>query len=226
MRVLLKLSGEVLGGAHGTGLDASTLTHFATILGKISQKHELAIVTGGGNIMRGKMTKGLDRSKADQIGMMATCINCMTLEQYLIANGSSACAMSSVPSLARHYDIWEARKLLSEKTIILIAGGTSNPYFTTDSAAALRALELKCDVLVKATKVDGVYDSDPAKNANAKRFDKITFDEAISRNLGVMDLTAMILCKENGLKVRVCAADKLSAFEGILNGSARSTLVE
>ncbi len=111
MRVLLKLSGEVLGGAHGTGLDASTLTHFATILGKISQKHELAIVTGGGNIMRGKMTKGLDRSKADQIGMMATCINCMTLEQYLIANGSSACAMSSVPSLARHYDIWEARKL-------------------------------------------------------------------------------------------------------------------
>ncbi len=226
MRVLLKLSGEVLGGPQGLGLDALTLTHFAQIIGRISQKHELAIVTGGGNIMRGKATQGLDRAKADQIGMMATCVNCMTLEQHLIANGFSACAMSSVPSLARHYDIPEARRLLSEKTIVLVAGGTSNPYFTTDSAAALRALELKCDVLVKATKVDGVYDSDPAKNPNAKRYDRITFDEAIAKSLGVMDLTAMILCKENGMKLRVCSVEKLNAFEGILNGSARSTLVD
>ena len=225
MRVLLKLSGEVLGGPQGLGLDAAALAQFAKQIGQISQHHELAIVTGGGNIMRGKATKGLDRSKADQIGMMATVVNCMTLEQHLIAAGHKACAMSSVPSLARHYDIPEARKLLSEKTIILVAGGTSNPYFTTDSAAALRALELKCDILVKATKVDGVYDADPAKNPNAKRFDKISFDEALARNLGVMDLTAMILCKENGLNLRVCSVEKLSAFEGILNGSARSTLV-
>lgn len=226
MRVMLKLSGEVLGGPQGLGLNAETLTHFAQILGKISQKHELAIVTGGGNIMRGKATKGLDRSKADQIGMMATVVNCMTLEQHLIANGYAACAVSSVPSLAKHYDIPEARQMLAKKTIVLVAGGTSNPYFTTDSAAALRALELNCDILIKATKVDGVYDSDPNKNPNAKRYDKIAFADAIAQNLGVMDLTAMILCKENGMKLRVCSVNSLPNLDGILDGTERSTLVE
>ena len=226
MRVMLKLSGEVLGGPQGLGLDAETLTHFAGILGKIAQKHELAIVTGGGNIMRGKATKGLDRSKADQIGMMATVVNCMTLEQHLIANGFAACAVSSVPSLAKHYDIPEARAMLAQKTIVLVAGGTSNPYFTTDSAAALRALELNCDILIKATKVDGVYDSDPNKNPNAKRYDKIAFADAIAQNLGVMDLTAMILCKENGMKLRVCSVNSLPNLDGILAGTERSTLVE
>lgn len=225
MRILLKLSGEVLGGAQGLGLDADTLTHFAQIIGRIAQNHEVAIVTGGGNIMRGKSTKGLDRAKADQIGMMATVVNCMTLEQHLIANGCPACAMSSVPSLAAHFDVVEARKLLDKKTVVLVAGGTSNPYFTTDSAAALRALELKCDLLIKATKVDGVYDADPAKNPNARRFDSLTFDEVLARNLGVMDLTAMILCKENGMKLRVCSVDSLSDIDGIVNGTARSTLV-
>ena len=226
MRVMLKLSGEVLGGPQGLGLDAETLTHFAQILGKIAQKHELAIVTGGGNIMRGKATKGLDRSKADQIGMMATVVNCMILEQHLITNGYAACALSSVPSLARHYDIPEARQMLAQKTIVLVAGGTSNPYFTTDSAAALRALELNCDILIKATKVDGVYDSDPNKNPNAKRYDKIAFADAIAQNLGVMDLTAMILCKENGMKLRVCSVNSLPNLDGILDGTERSTLVE
>ena len=225
MRVLLKLSGEVLGGPQGLGLDAATLSHFAQIIGKIAQNHELAIVTGGGNIMRGKATKGLDRAKADQIGMMATVVNCMTLEQHLIANGFKACAMSSVPSLAVPYDIPKARELLSQKTVILVAGGTSNPYFTTDSASALRALELQCELMIKATKVDGVYDSDPAKNPAAKRFDTLTLENAIAANLGVMDLTAMVLCKENHLNVRVCSVDSLSEFDDILSGKARSTLV-
>ena len=225
MRILLKLSGEVLGGPQGMGLDADTLAKFATIIGKIAQNHEIAIVTGGGNIMRGKATKNLDRAKADQIGMMATVVNCMTLEQHLLAQGIPACAMSPVPSLADHYDIPAARRLLSQKTIVLVAGGTSNPYFTTDSAAALRALELKCDLLIKATKVDGVYDADPNKNPNAKRYESIRFADAIAANLGVMDLTAMVLCKENGLCLRVCSVDSLSNFEGILNGSERSTLV-
>ena len=225
MRILLKLSGEVLGGPKGLGLDADTLTHFAKLIGKIAQKHEIAIVTGGGNIMRGKVAKGLDRSKADQIGMMATVVNCMALEQHLLANGFSACAVSSVPSLATHYDIPAARRLLSEKTIVLVAGGTSNPYFTTDSAAALRALELNCDLLIKATKVDGVYDSDPAKNPNARRYDRLTFDEAVAQNLGVMDLTAMILCRENGLQLRVTSVDSLENFDDILNGTDKSTVV-
>ncbi|MBR4984401.1 MAG: uridine monophosphate kinase [Proteobacteria bacterium] len=225
MRVLLKLSGEVLGGPQGMGLDAETLSRFAGILGKIAKDHELAIVTGGGNIMRGKATKGLDRAKADQIGMMATVVNCMTLEQHLIAQGTPACAMSSVKSLACRYDIIEARALLAKHTVVLIAGGTSNPYFTTDSAAALRALELKCDLLVKATKVDGVYDADPAKNPDAKRYETLSFDEVLAKNLGVMDLTAMILCKENGLQLRVCAVDSLEDFNAVLSDNKRSTLV-
>ncbi len=226
MRIMLKLSGEVLGGPQGIGLDADTLKNFAKILGEISKNHELAIVTGGGNILRGKSTKGLDRSKADQIGMMATVINCMTLEQHLIAQGYTAHAVSSVNSLATHYDIPEARKELSQKTIILVAGGTSNPYFTTDSAAALRALELNCDILIKATKVDGIYDKDPNKYSDAKRYEHIRFDDAIAQNLGVMDLTAMVLCKENGMKLRVCCVDELANLDAILSDNAKSTLVD
>lgn len=225
MRVLLKLSGEVLGGAQGLGLDAEALSAFARSIGTIAQHHEIAIVTGGGNIMRGKAVSGLDRSKADQIGMTATIVNCMTLEQHLIAQGFRACAVSSVPALCTHYDIEKSREMLSAKTIVLVAGGTSNPYFTTDSAAALRALELKCDLLIKATKVDGVYDADPKKHPDAKRFDALTFDEAIARGLGVMDLTAMVLCRENGLNLRVCSVSELDHFDDIVSGRGRSTLV-
>ena len=225
MRVLLKLSGEVLGGPQGMGLDAETLTRFAEILGRIARRHELAIVTGGGNIMRGKATRGLDRAMADKIGMMATVVNCMTLEQHLIARGIPACAMSCVPSLAAPYDIVRARELLSQGVIVLVAGGTSNPYFTTDSASALRALELRCDLFVKATKVDGVYDSDPAKNPDARRYSTLTFEEAISAGLGVLDLTAMVLCRENGMNLRVCAVDSLADFDEMIQDNARSTLV-
>lgn len=226
MRIMLKLSGEVLGGAHGSGLDADTLKHFAHILGTIAQKHELAIVTGGGNILRGKSTKNIDRSKADQIGMMATVINCMTLEQHLIAQGYKAHAVSSVRALATPYDIAQARQELHEGTILLVAGGTSNPYFTTDSAAALRALELNCDILIKATKVDGIYDKDPARHPDARRYEHLSFQEAIAQNLGVMDMTAMILCRENGMKLRVCSVDMLHDLDAILTDNTKSTLVD
>ena len=226
MRIMLKLSGEVLGGPQGMGLDADTLKKFAKTLGEIAQTHQLAIVTGGGNILRGKSTKNIDRAKADQIGMMATVINCMTLEQHLLAQGYNAHALRTVLSLASPYDIPKARRELQNGTIVLVAGGTSNPYFTTDSAAALRALELNCDILLKATKVDGVYDKDPAKHPDAKRFDHISLDDAIAQNLGVMDLTAMILCKENGLKLRVCNVDALSELDAILNDNTKSTLVD
>ena len=175
--------------------------------------------------MRGKATKGLERSKADQIGMMATVVNCMTLEQHLIASGFAACAMSAVPSLARPYDIIQARSMLGNKTIVLIAGGTSNPYFTTDSAAALRSLELHCDLLLKATKVDGIYDSDPAKNPAAKRYETLSFNDAISANLGVMDLTAMVLCRDNQMNLRVCSVKSLENFDEILSDNSKSTLV-
>lgn len=225
MRLLLKLSGEVLGGRAGLGLDPEALSHFADTIAALAQKHEIAIVTGGGNIMRGKTASGLDRAKADQIGMMATVVNCMTLAECLVARKCNATAMSSVASLARPYDITAARQLLANRHVVLVAGGTSNPYFTTDSAAALRALELRCDLLVKATKVDGIYDADPAKHPDAKRFDRIRYDDAIARNLGVMDLTAMVLCRDNKLSLRVCSVADLPQLDAVIEDDSRSTLV-
>ena len=225
MRLLLKLSGEVLGGRAGLGLDPEALSHFADTIAALAQKHEIAIVTGGGNIMRGKTASGLDRAKADQIGMMATVVNCMTLAEYLVPRKCNATAMSSVASLARPYDITAARQLLANRHVVLVAGGTSNPYFTTDSAAALRALELRCDLLVKATKVDGIYDADPAKHPDAKRFDRIRYDDAIARNLGVMDLTAMVLCRDNQLSLRVCSVADLAQLDAVIEDDSRSTLV-
>ena len=225
MRLLLKLSGEVLGGRAGLGLDPEALSHFADTIAALAQKHEVAIVTGGGNIMRGKTASGLDRAKADQIGMMATVVNCMTLAEYLVARTCNATAMSSVASLARPYDTTAARRLLANRHVVLVAGGTSNPYFTTDSAAALRALELRCDLLVKATKVDGIYDADPAKHPDAKRFDRIRYDDAIARNLGVMDLTAMVLCRDNKLSLRVCSVADLPQLDAVIEDDSRSTLV-
>ena len=225
MRLLLKLSGEVLGGRAGLGLDPEALSQFADPIAALAQKHEVAIVTGGGNIMRGKTASGLDRAKADQIGMMATVVNCMTLAEYLVARKCNATAMSSVASLARPYDITAARQLLANRHVVLVAGGTSNPYFTTDSAAALRALELRCDLLVKATKVDGIYDADPAKHPDAKRFDRIRYDDAIARNLGVMDLTAMVLCRDNKLSLRVCSVADLPQLDAVIEDDSRSTLV-
>ena len=133
--------------------------------------------------------------------------------------------MSSVASLARPYDITAARQLLANRHVVLVAGGTSNPYFTTDSAAALRALELRCDLLVKATKVDGIYDADPAKHPDAKRFDRIRYDDAIARNLGVMDLTAMVLCRDNKLSLRVCSVADLPQLDAVIEDDSRSTLV-
>ena len=225
MRLLLKLSGEVLGGRAGLGLDPEALSHFADTIAALAQKHEVAIVTGGGNIMRGKTASGLDRAKADQIGMMATVVNCMTLAEYLVARKCNATAMSSVASLARPYDITAARQLLANRHVVLVAGGTSNPYFTTDSAAALRALELRCDLLVKATKVDGIYDANPAKHPDAKRFDRIRYDDAIARNLGVMDLTAMVLCRDNKLSLRGCSVADLPQLDAVIEDDSRSTLV-
>ena len=225
MRLLLKLSGEVLGGRAGLGLDPEALSHFADTIAALAQKHEVAIVTGGGNIMRGKTASGLDRAKADQIGMMATVVNCMTLAEYLVARKCNATAMSSVASLARPYDVTAARHHLANRHVVLVAGGTSTPYFTTDSAAALRALELRCDLLVKATKVDGIYDADPAKHPDAKRFDRIRYDDAIARNLGVMDLTAMVLCRDNKLSLRVCSVADLPQLDAVIEDDSRSTLV-
>ncbi|MFA5623491.1 MAG: UMP kinase [Bradymonadales bacterium] len=227
MRVLLKFSGEVLGGKTGLGLDAEALAHFANLIKKIHQSgHELAIVTGGGNIMRGKFASTWDRSYADQMGMMATVINSMALAEALRIAGVDALAMSAVPSMASDYCISKARNYLAAGTVVLVAGGTSNPYFTTDSAAALRALELKADLLLKATKVDGIYDSDPHKNPNAKRFSRISFDEVLEQKLAVMDLTAMTLCRENGLSLRVCSVDDLGEFDEVISSEQKSTLVK
>lgn len=226
MRILLKLSGEVLGGKAGVGLDAEALQHFAQVIAGIQAAgHQVGIVTGGGNILRGKATSGLDRAKADQIGMQATVINAMALEQTLIQYGVKAVAMSVIPSLARPYQIIEARELLQSGHVVMVAGGTSNPYFTTDSAAALRALELKADILLKATKVDGVYDKDPKKHADAQRYESLSYNEVLEKQLAVMDLTAIVLCQENGLVLRVCNVEDLADIDQVLTHTKLSTLV-
>ena len=227
MRLLLKLSGEVLGGQDGVGLDADALAHFALVVGRMRVLgYEVAIVTGGGNMMRGKFATSMDRSRADQIGMMATVMNCMALEDALEHAGFPACAMSAVPSLARPYNIFEARRLLSQGTVVLVAGGTSNPYFTTDSASALRALELQCDLYLKATKVNGIYDKDPKKYPDAVRYSAITFAEVLEKRLGVMDLTAITLCQENGLPIKVCSVADLDRIKEIIEGDQLATMVK
>ncbi len=209
-RILLKLSGEVLGGAQGVGLCDEALEQLARQIGVQSQSLEIAIVTGGGNIMRGRRAPGIDRSFADRIGMMATVVNGMSLQAHLNALSHRAEALSIVPSLAGTYQIERARQLLSDGTIVILSGGTGNPYFSTDTAAALRALELQADLLVKATKVDGVYDRDPVKHADARRYARLSYDEVLERELGVMDLTAMTLCKAQRLPTCVCHIDALS----------------
>ena len=226
MRLLLKLSGEVLGGRAGLGLDPEALSHFADTIAALAQKHEVAIVTGGGNIMRGKTASGLDRAKADQIGMMATVVNCMTLAEYLVARKCNATAMSSVASLARPYDITAARQLLANRHVVLVAGGTSNPYFTTDTAAALRACEINAQAMLKATQVDGVYDSDPRTNPNAKRFEVITHKEVLEKELHVMDSTAAALLKDNGMPIIVFNLHKQGNIARVLRGENIGTIVK
>ncbi len=229
-RVMVKLSGEALAGAAGNGLDGPTLTALANDLAAAAREGVgVAIVVGGGNFFRGVsgLAKGLDRPSADSIGILGTVMNALALEHAIEAAGAPARAMSAVPmpSLCESYARRRALDHLSHGKVVVLGGGTGNPYFTTDTGAALRAAELDCDLLLKATQVDGVYSADPKRDQHAKRFERLTHDEAIRLDLKVMDTAAFALAREAGLTIGVFSIATPGALAAVLRGEGRATYV-
>lgn len=207
-RILLKMSGEILAGATGWGLDLPVLEGLAGQVKSVRESGtEIALVIGGGNIFRGQAAtaKGMDRGTADQMGMLGTVINALAMQDALEKIGVPTRVMTAVAmaSIAEPYIRRRAVRHLDKGRAVIIAAGTGHPYFTTDTAAALRALEIGADVLLKGTKVDGVYTADPKRDPEAKRYERLTFDEALRRHLKVMDATALSLCMDNSLSVIV-----------------------
>lgn len=229
-RVLLKLSGESLGGPAGKGLDPDCLNRFAReIADAVRAGHQVAIVNGGGNIFRGLqgVGDGLDRVLGDRMGMLATIINSLALSSALRSIGIKAEVFTSTPMepFARYYNKDNAVKVLEEGGVALIAGGTGSPYFTTDSGAALRALELGADALLKGTRVDGVYTADPEKDPTATRYEELTFSKALQDHLKVMDQTAYALCEQGPVPIVVFDITKDGNLARLLEGDPIGTVV-
>ena len=230
-RILLKLSGESLQGGQKYGLSPETLQSYAEqIKAAAATGVQIGIVIGGGNIFRGLTgaKKGFDRVKGDQMGMLATIINSLALQSALEDNGVKAKVLTSIrmEPIGEYYSKARAIEYLEAGYVVIVGGGTSNPYFTTDSASALRGIEIEADVMLKGTRVDGVYTADPEKDPAAEKFDEITFDEVYRRNLKVMDMTAFTLCRENGLRVIVFDMDTPGNLEKVLAGEKIGTLVK
>ncbi|HMK90275.1 MAG TPA: UMP kinase [Methylocystis sp.] len=229
-RVVIKLSGEALMGEGRHGLDAPTLERIARDLAAAAQSCEIAVVVGGGNFFRGIQgaDKGIERARADSIGMLATVMNGLALEQAIEMQGRPARALSSVPmpSLCESYSRRAALHHLNKGRVTICAGGTGNPFFTTDTAAALRAAELSADAVLKATQVDGVYTADPKRDPAAQRYERLTHDEAIAKNLAVMDTAAFALARENRIPIVVFSIAVEGAIEATLRGEGRATLVQ
>ena len=229
-RVLLKLSGEALAPEGGTGIDpASAKMISAQIKSVVQLGANLAIVIGGGNIWRGKigLELGMDRATADYMGMLATVMNSLALMDALESIGVTTRVQTSIEmrQIAEPYIRRRALRHIEKSRVVIFAGGTGNPYFTTDTAAALRAVEINADLLIKATKVDGIYDSDPKKNPDAKKFDCLTYMEALSKQLQVMDATAISLCMENHMPLMVLNLWEEGSLQKALTGEKIGTLV-
>ena len=230
-RVLVKLSGEALMAPDGYWLDPQTLSGLARdIASATASGFEIALVIGGGNIIRGARMSAagwIDRPTADSMGMLGTVMNSLALETALNAAGVQARTMSAVsmPTICETYARQPALHHLDKGQVIVLAGGTGNPFFTTDTSAVLRAAELRCHAVLKATQVDGVYSADPKRDPGAVRFDRLTHDEAIARDLKVMDTAAFALARENRLRIIVGCIHAPSTVAGILDGSAPSTVV-
>lgn len=222
-RVLLKLSGESLGGASGTGLDTAMIEQYAKeIAAAVRGGVQLGIVIGGGNIFRGVsgVGKGFSRVKGDQMGMLATVINSIGLSMFIKSQGIEAEVFTSTPMepVARYYAKERAVEVMERGGVAIIAGGTGNPFFTTDSASALRACEIEADALLKGTRVDGVYTADPEKDPSAVKYSRLSFDEALAKNLRVMDQTAFALCKENNMPIVVFDMNREGNLGALLGG--------
>ena len=229
-RVLLKLSGESLMGEQGYGIDTKRLGEYATQIKEIaSQGVQVAIVIGGGNIFRGLSgaSKGFDRVKGDQMGMLATVINSLALSSALEAVGQPAKVFTAINMfpVGEHYSKWKAIEALNNGAVSIIAGGTGDPFFTTDTGSALRGIEVEADVMLKGTRVDGIYTADPEKDPTATKFTEITYDEVYTRGLKVMDLTATALCKENNLPIVVFDMDTPGNLAKVIAGEPIGTLV-
>ena len=229
-RILLKLSGESLQGEQKYGLSTVVLQSYAEqIKAAVATGVQIGIVIGGGNIFRGLQgaKKGFDRVKGDQMGMLATIINSLALQSALEDNGVKAKVLTSIrmEPIGEYYSKAKAIEYLEAGYVVIIGGGTSNPYFSTDTASALRGIEFEAEVMFKGTRVDGVYTADPEKDPTATKFDRITFDEVYNRDLKVMDMTAFTLCKENGLDIIVFDMDTEGNLAKVLAGETIGTLV-
>lgn len=230
-RILLKLSGEALMGNQQHGIDPLRLTEYTNEIKQVVDKGvQVAIVVGGGNIFRGihGANKGFDRVQGDYMGMLATIINSMALQGELEKQGMKAKLLSglAIDPIAESMSRSKAIEYLESGKVVIIAGGTGNPFFTTDTAAVLRAVEIKADVVLKGTRVDGVYTADPEKNPNANKYDTISFSEVYEMNLNVMDLTAITMCKENNLPIVVFNMNIKGNLLRLLEGEKIGTLVK
>jgi len=232
-RILLKLSGEALAGSSGDakfGIDAQVLNSVCAEIGSVVETGtQVAIVIGGGNFFRGisASESGIERATADYIGMLATVMNALAVQQALKPLGVEARVQSAIPisPVSEPYVRLCALKHLNQGRVVIFAAGTGNPYFTTDTAASLRAAEINADILVKATKVDGVYDSDPVINKDAVRYDRVSYDEVLQKRLGVMDATAIALCRDNNMDLRVLSISEPGALAKMAQGQEIGTLI-
>ena len=229
-RILLKLSGESLMGEKQYGIDEKRIAEYATQIKEIADMGiEIGIVIGGGNIFRGLsgISKGVDRVKGDQMGMLATVINSLALSSALEKIGQKAQVFTAINMfpIGEYYSKWRAIEAMQNGTVAIISGGTGNPFFTTDTGSALRGIEIEAEVMLKGTRVDGIYTADPEKDPTAKKFDKISYDEIYTRGLKVMDLTATTLCKENHLPIIEFDMDTVGNLKKVLSGENIGTLV-
>ncbi|WP_320111190.1 UMP kinase [Draconibacterium orientale] len=229
-RILLKLSGESLMGDQQYGIDQQRLSDYAEeIAAVVKSGVQVGIVIGGGNIFRGLSgaAKGFDRVKGDQMGMLATVINSLALNSALVAQGIKSKVLTAIrmEPVGEYYSKDKAVEALENGEVVIISGGTGNPYFTTDTASALRGIEIEANVMLKGTRVDGIYTADPEKDKTATKFDKISFDEIYNRNLRIMDLTATTLCKENNLPIYVFNMDQKGNLQRVMSGEDLGTLV-
>ena len=230
-RYLLKLSGEALIGKYEYGIDPAIVDEISSNIVEVSKtENQIAVVVGGGNIFRGAglAEAGLDRVTGDNIGMLATVINSLALQDAIEKLGTQCRVMSAVRinQITEDYIRRRAIRHLEKKRVVIFAAGTGNPFFTTDTAASLRAIEINADMVLKATKVDGVYDKDPVKHADAKLYDKLTYNEVLSKELKVMDTTAVVLCKENNIPLRVFNMLKKGSLMDIINGENTGTIIQ
>ncbi|MBR2135922.1 MAG: UMP kinase [Bacteroidales bacterium] len=229
-RILLKLSGEAMGGADGQGLDSEVIKSYAVEIAKaVKAGVQIGIVVGGGNIFRGMsgVKEGFDRVKGDQMGMLATVINGKAIGIFLEEQGVKAEVFTPHPMepFARHFSKDRAMEILRDGGVAIFTGGTGNPFFTTDSAASLKACEIEADALLKGTKVDGVYTADPKKDPTATRYDRLTFDKALADNLKVMDQTAFTMCRENDIPIEVFDMTDPKNLNRLLSGENVGTVV-